>query len=572
MSALTPTPSPALAGPHDGKRLSPLRVALGALVVLAVVAAGLLGFRVLVIDQARAEGLAPWFASYVDATVTPAFPFETPPEQAQRDVVLSFVVAASGPLSGSPAEQSASTGDSASGDSASGGSASGDSESAGSASGDSASDAASCTPSWGAAYSLDGAAQSLDLDRRIARLRQQGGDVMVSFGGANNSELATACTDPAALKEAYATVVDRYELSTIDLDIEGANLADAAAGERRAEAVAALQTERRAKGDDLAVWLTLPIGPSGLLESGTDAVAQMLAAGVDLAGVNAMTMDYGVDLGGASLGRTSIDSLNGLHRQLDTLYAQAGIGLTDATLWSKIGATPMIGQNDVPAEVFSLADARTLSTFAQQKQLGRLSMWSLNRDTTCGPNYVDTRVVSNACSGVDQGDETFAGVLAEGFGGSPDAAAETVTTAEPTTVVDDDPATSPYPIWSEAASYLAGAKVVLHGNVYSAKWWTRGDTPDDPVLNDFETPWTLVGPVLPGEKPFALPELPEGTFPVWLGAAVYEKGDRVLFDGTPYEAKWWSQGDSPAASSADPSGSPWTPLTESEIAAIVASP
>ncbi|MFB2580852.1 chitinase [Herbiconiux sp. P15] len=560
MSALNPSPVAAPAGPHAGKRLSPLRVALGVVVVLAVVAAGLFGFRVFVVDQARASTLAPWFASYVDATLTPTFAFETPATDAQRDVVLSFVVAASGPLSGSPAEQNGAT-DTADTDAS-------DSDSDPSTD---AGDSASCTPSWGTAYSLDGAAQALDLDRRIARLRQQGGDVMVSFGGANNSELATACTDPEALKDAYASVIDRYELSTIDLDIEGANLTDVAAGERRAEAVAELQTERRAAGDDLAVWLTLPIGPSGLLEDGTNAVAQMLAAGVDLAGVNAMTMDYGVDLEGASMGSTSIASLEGLHRQLDALYSQAGITLTDATLWSKIGATPMIGQNDVPAEVFSLEDAQTLSTFAQEKQLGRLSMWSLNRDATCGPNYVDTRVVSNACSGVDQGDETFASVLAQGFGGSPDAAADTVTTPEPTTAVVDDPATSPYPIWSESAAYLAGTKVVLHGNVYSAKWWTRGDTPDDPVLNDFETPWTLVGPVLPGEKPYALPSLPEGTFPDWAGGDTYEKGDRVLFEGTPYEAKWWTQGDSPAASSADPNGSPWTPLTESEIAAVVGS-
>lgn len=558
MSTLNPSsssssgPAPVPTGPHAGKRLSPLRVALGVVVVLGVVAAGLFGFRVFVVDQARAGGLAPWFASYVDATVTPSFPFETPPTDAQRDIVLSFVVAASGPLSGSPAEQDGST-DTGTEDESESASASG-----------------SCTPSWGTAYSLDGAAQSLDLDRRIARLRQQGGDVMVSFGGANNSELATACTDPEAVKDAYEDVVERYDLSTIDLDIEGRNLTDVAAGERRAEAVAALQTERRAADHDLAVWLTLPIGPSGLLDDGTDAVAQMLDAGVDLAGVNAMTMDYGVDLDGASLGRTSIDSLNGLHRQLGALYSAVGIDLTDATLWSKIGATPMIGQNDVPAEVFSLADAQTLSTFAQDKQLGRLSMWSLNRDATCGPNYVDTRVVSNACSGVDQGDASFAEVLAQGFGGSPDAAADTVTTAEPTTVVVDDPATSPYPIWSESASYLAGAKVVLHGNVYAAKWWTRGDTPDDPVLNDFETPWTLVGPVLPGEKPFALPSLPAGTFPTWSGSGTYQKGDRVLFEGTPYEAKWWTQGDSPAASSADSDGSPWVPLTESEIAAITA--
>jgi chitinase len=35
------------------------------------------------------------------------------------------------------------------------------------------------------------------------------------------------------------------------------------------------------------------------------------------------------------------------------LYRQAGIRLSDKTLWSKIGAAPMIGQNDVQAEGIS---------------------------------------------------------------------------------------------------------------------------------------------------------------------------------------------------------------------------
>ena len=90
-----------------------------------------------------------------------------------------------------------------------------------------------CTPSWGAAYSLSEAASSLDLDRRVARLQQLGGTVAVSFGGLTNQELAVSCTDPAKLKSAYRAVVDRYNVSSIDLDVEGEALSDAAALERR---------------------------------------------------------------------------------------------------------------------------------------------------------------------------------------------------------------------------------------------------------------------------------------------------------------------------------------------------
>ena len=62
----------------------------------------------------------------------------------------------------------------------------------------------------------------------------------------------------------------------------------------------------------------------------------------------------------------------------------------------------MIGQNDIPDEVFGLDDAQQLVAFAQQHQIGRLSMWSANRDKSCGPNYPDVKVVSDACSGIDQ--------------------------------------------------------------------------------------------------------------------------------------------------------------------------
>ena len=64
-----------------------------------------------------------------------------------------------------------------------------------------------------------------------------------------------------------------------------------------------------------------------------------------------------------------------------------------------IGLTPMIGQNDVRPEVFTLDDARAVLAFAQEKQIGMLSMWSVARDQACpnGGTYV-----SPTCSGITQ--------------------------------------------------------------------------------------------------------------------------------------------------------------------------
>jgi chitinase len=75
--------------------------------------------------------------------------------------------------------------------------------------------------------------------------------------------------------------------------------------------------------------------------------------------------------------------------------------------------------------------------------------------------------------------------------------------------------------------------------------------------------------VLPGETPIPQPTLPAGTYPNWAGTSIYVKGARILFDGVPFEAKWWTQGDSPEAASSDPDTSPWTPLTQDEIDAVV---
>src|SRR5690606_24650640 len=130
---------------------------------------------------------------------------------------------------------------------------------------------------------------------------------------------------------------------------------------------------------------------------------------------------------------------------------------------------------------------------------------------------------------------------------------------------------SPYQIWNEEGAFLEGTKVVWHGNVYEAKWWTQGDMPDNPVLQAWETPWQLIGPVLPNEKPIPQPTLPEGTYPAWSGTVEYETGQRVLYNGLPYQAKWWTMGDSPAGSTANADNSPWVPLTQTQIKKIIES-
>ena len=43
-------------------------------------------------------------------------------------------------------------------------------------------------------------------------------------------------------------------------------------------------------------------------------------------------------------------------------------------------------------------------------------------------------------------------------------------------------------------------------------------------------------------------------------AKAYQAGGRVLYEGLPYEAKWYNEGVSPVEEAADPFGSAWQPL------------
>ena len=131
-----------------------------------------------------------------------------------------------------------------------------------------------------------------------------------------------------------------------------------------------------------------------------------------------MTMDYGGSrLADRSMYENAVSAAEAAHRQLTGLYRDAGGERGSETVWRKIGLTPMIGQNDIQGEIFTLKDAEELSAYASAKGVGRLSMWSLNRDRTCSPNYPDVKQVSDGCSGVEQGSATFATILRAGVSG-----------------------------------------------------------------------------------------------------------------------------------------------------------
>ncbi len=360
---------------HCGGPGGHLRRPLRPTTLLVIVVLGFLG--IISLWRADAEGSGTvakaWFAGYVDVTTSPPYNFEDPGATDGESVMLAFIVADPSNL---------------------------------------------CTPSWGAAYTLDEAQTALDLDRRITSFRKKGGSAAVSFGGSVNSELAAVCSDTARIQSAYRDVVTRYALSTVDFDLEGESLADTSAGQRRAAAVARLQKERNGVGKPLSVWLTLPASPQGLTDAGVNAVDQMLGAGVHLSGVNLMTMNYGASRGGSqSMFDATTAAAVASHDQLSIVYQRAGMSLSSQSVWEKLGLTPMIGRNDLPGEIFDLDAARSLNSFALDKGIQRISMWSLNRDKDCTSSDSQSGTASHMCSGIEQHGVRFGELLGAGLMG-----------------------------------------------------------------------------------------------------------------------------------------------------------
>jgi chitinase len=232
-----------------------------------------------------------------------------------------------------------------------------------------------CKASWFGAYDPRTGWQADE----IAKIRAAGGDVKVSFGGASGIELAQNCSTVTSLANEYDAVVKAYKLNYIDLDIEGAAVADPASIQRRSQALAVVQQ----RNPGLKISLTLPVLPEGLDANGLNVVKAAKNAGVALDLVNIMAMDYYYPV--ADQGDRAIAAARATQAQIKSLY-----GLADAAAWKKIGVTPMLGVNDSRNEIFYTSDATQLVNFAKSVHLGMLSFWEMTRDrNACNGSLVD---------------------------------------------------------------------------------------------------------------------------------------------------------------------------------------
>jgi hypothetical protein len=252
-----------------------------------------------------------------------------------------------------------------------------------------------CLPMWSSKKPV---AEESEMSGEITALRNHGGDVIISFGGANGKELAQTCQDAASLQAAYQAVIDKYNVRMLDFDIEAAAIRDPASIDRRDVALAALESAN----PGLTISFTLAASPDGLLPEGLNLLKNALQHNVKVATVNILAMDYGPDADPNGMGQNAISAATHTLQQLKSVSLGSGLGVN-------LGITVMVGRNDVSPEVFAQNDAQAVLNFAQANpDVHLLSIWSIGRDRPC-PG--EAKIVSGTCSGITQQPYEFAHIF-----------------------------------------------------------------------------------------------------------------------------------------------------------------
>lgn len=246
---------------------------------------------------------------------------------------------------------------------------------------------------------LDSEFASVAVMNEINSVRASGGEIIISFGGAVGTELASysGYTTAAQIQAAYQEVIDKYNLTWMDMNLENDNAAPNM--DLRMTALKNLQ----AANPGLKISFQLICLPSGLTYTARQIITKARTAGVDIHSVGIMTMNFGSSYTAKSMGQYSIDAANSTRTQLDQM----------ALSTTKIGICPMVGRNNT-YNFFYQADASEVLTFAQNTSwINWIAMWSIHRDQTGGIGLE----AQFDCSGVSQTDWDFTNIFKTYYNG-----------------------------------------------------------------------------------------------------------------------------------------------------------
>ncbi|MBV9383048.1 MAG: hypothetical protein JOY82_27485 [Streptosporangiaceae bacterium] len=305
---------------------------------------------------------------------------------------------------------------------------------------------------------------------QISALQAEGGDVSISFGGytvdTDGTDLGATCSSPGAMAAQVESVVTTLGVTHLDFDIESNEQTNSADYTLTAQALAQVRSWASANGSQLTISYTLPVLPSGLTQDGLNVLDAAAANGFTPNVVNIMTMDYGSS--GTEMGSAANQALDAAAGQVASVF-----GISTSAAYAMLGNTPMIGQNDTPGEIFTLADASSVESYAAQQGIALLSFWSEGRDNGGCPG---TTTAESTCSGISQGNgaftQAFQSFTSGGGGGGP--------TPPPTPTPSPTTGSCAAP-WNNATAYVSGDQVSYNGANWTANQWNYDEVPGGPA-------------------------------------------------------------------------------------------
>lgn len=104
--------------------------------------------------------------------------------------------------------------------------------------------------------------------------------------------------------------------------------------------------------------------------------------------------------------------------------------------------------------------------------------------------------------------------------------------------------------WDAGDTYNGGDQVTYDGALWTAEWWTRSEPTESTAV------WTRNGPCSGSggsdggnsDDGSSGGNGPCSGVSAWSAGTTYIGGDRATFDGSLWEANWWTQGDEPGSS------------------------
>ncbi|MBL4998668.1 chitinase [Enterococcus xinjiangensis] len=327
----------------------------------------------------------------------------------------------------------------------------------------------------------------------IRELRQNGGDVAVSFGGLSSGAFWEVTQNQALLYDAYMEVIQGYGLTRVDYDVEAAAM--------------------------------------GYEEN--------------LTNINLMTMCYGSSVPDYAQG--SLDAVDNTMVQLKEYYQRfMGTTLTTEQAYAKLGTTPSIGFESEAHPYFTATMFNRVVQHAKERNIGMVSYWSMNRDSKVdgGQGQVNNRyeflnVAQRFTDDTPLPEDKEKPTIPENF------KAELVTSRR--AALSWSPATDNDFIEKYNLRLIGNEEVVERStidtrytfeNLKENTTYTVELTAEDRSGN-ISDKTTLTFTTLADN---------ESEYPVWNPEKVYMAGDRVVYEGIIYEAKYWTQNNNPSES------------------------